>query len=124
MSEENVKKGEEIQTNETSGLTHKLQAVGWGLFFVWVGIAVLTKIEAGIGIGLLGIGIITLGMQGVRKYFNLKLEGFWVVVGLLFAIGGIWHLFEAKIPLVAIVLIIGGILVIVSGFRSKRLKTK
>jgi hypothetical protein len=122
MSEENMKKGEEIQTNERSGLTHKLQAVGWGLFFVWVGIAVLTKIE--VGIGLLGVGIITLVMQGVRKYFNLKLEGFWVVIGLLFVIGGIWHLFEAKIPLVAIVLIIGGILVIVSGFRSKRLKTK
>jgi hypothetical protein len=122
MSEETMKKGEEIQTNERSGLTHKLQAVGWGLFFVWVGIAVLVKLE--FGIGLLGIGIITLGIQGVRKYFNLKLEGFWVVIGLLFVIGGIWNLFEAKIPLVAIVLIIGGILVIVSGFRNKRLKTK
>ena len=122
MSEKNVEKGGEIQTNETSGLTHKLQAVGWGLFFVWVGIAILTKI--GVGIGMLGVGIIALGMQGVRNHFNLKLEGFWVVIGLLFVIGGIWHLFDAKAPLVAIVLIIVGILVIVSGFRSKRLKTK
>lgn len=63
-------------------------------------------------------------MEGTRKYFNLKLEGFWVVIGLLFVIGGIWHMFEGKTPLVAIVLIIGGVLIIVSGFRSKRLKTK
>ena len=97
MSEENMKKGEELKTNERSELTHKVQVVGWGLFFIWVGIAVLTKIE--VAIGLLGVGIITLGMQAVRKYFNLKLEGFWLVVGLIFFIGGIWALFEPKVPL-------------------------
>jgi hypothetical protein len=118
MSEENMKKSEEIRTNERSELTHKLQVVGWGLFFIWVGIAVLTKIE--VGIGLLGVGIITLGMQAVRKYFNLKLEGFWVIVGLLFVIGGIWALFEPKVPLLPIVLIVAGLALIFSIFRGKR----
>lgn len=118
MSEENMKKSEELRTNERSELTHKLQVVGWGLFFIWVGIAVLTKIE--VGIGLLGVGIITLGMQAVRKYFNLKLEGFWVIVGLIFFIGGIWALFQPKVPLLPIVLIVAGLALIFSIFRGKR----
>jgi hypothetical protein len=74
MSEENKNNNEELKTNEGSELSHKLAVVGWSLFFIWIGIALLLKVDA--GIGLLGIGIITLGMQTARKYYNLKLEGF------------------------------------------------
>ena len=112
MSEENMKKSEELRTNERSELTHKLQAVGWGLFFIWVGIAVLTKIE--VGIGLLGVGIIILVMQGVRLSSKLKLEWGWVVVGLLFVIGGLGGLFEMRRALMPILLIIAGVVLIIS----------
>ena len=50
----------------------KLEAVGWGLFFIWIGIAFLTDI--GFPVGLFGVGIITLGSQAARKYFNFKLH--------------------------------------------------
>lgn len=46
-------------------LDRKLDAVGWGLFFVWIGVALL--LEVGWGIGLLGVGIITLGGQAGRR---------------------------------------------------------
>ena len=117
MSEENKNNNEELKTNEGSELSHKLAVVGWSLFFIWIGIALLLKVDA--GIGLLGIGIITLGMQTARKYFNLKLEGFWVVVGLLFVIGGIWDLFEAKVSLVPILLILGGLALLVKTVKGK-----
>ncbi|MFC1694280.1 hypothetical protein ACFL1R_12320 [Candidatus Latescibacterota bacterium] len=39
-------------------LARKLDAAGWGLFFIWIGIALLSNV--GWGIGLLGMGIITL----------------------------------------------------------------
>ena len=42
-----------------SPLDKKLEAVGWGLFFIWVGTALFAHI--GWGAGLLGVGIITLG---------------------------------------------------------------
>jgi len=117
MSEENKKNNEKVKTNEESELNHKLAAVGWSLFFIWVGIVLLMKISH--GVGLLGVGVITLGMQAVRKYFNLKLEGFWVVVGLVFVVGSLWNLFEAKLPLVPIVLIVAGLALLVKTVRGR-----
>ena len=101
-------------------LTNKLAAVGWGLFFVWIGIAWLLNV--GTGIGLLGVGIITLGMQAVRKYFNLKLEGGWVVVGILFVLSGLWELFkiEQPLPLVPILIIVAGIALLIPIIRGKK----
>jgi len=96
----------EQKTTETHNLADKLPAVGWSLFFIWIGIALLIKLDA--GVGLLGVGVIALAVQTVRKYLNLKLEGFWVVIGLLFVVGGLWELFEPNLPLVPILLIAAG----------------
>ena len=99
-------------------LTDKLSAVGWGLFFVWIGLAWLLNV--GTGIGLLGIGIITLGMQVVRKYFNLKPEGFWAVIGVLFVVGGLSELLQVELPLAPILIIIAGLAVLISIFKGKQ----
>jgi hypothetical protein len=112
-----MNKGEELKTDQGNEVARKLGAVGWSLFFIWIGIALLMKVD--VGIGLLGVGVITLGAQAARKYFSLKLEGFWVVVGLVFVIGGIWALFEPKLPLLPIVLIVAGFALLVSTFKGK-----
>ena len=96
----------------------KLEAVGWGLFFIWIGIAFLS--ELGFPIGLFGVGIITLGSQAARKYFHFKLEGFWIVVGLLFIVGGIGELFNIEIDLLPILLITAGLVILISVFRGKK----
>ena len=95
-------------------LNRKLEATGWGLFFIWMGIALFAHI--GWGAGLLGVGIITLGAQAARKYFDLKLEGFWVAVGFLFVVGGICKLFNVHLGLVPILCIVAGIALLVSIF--------
>jgi len=82
-------------------------AIGWALFFIWVGVAWL--MEVGFGYGLLGVGILTLGMQGVRPLFGVKVEGFWVVLGAGLVIGGFWELWNINIPLAPIILIAVGI---------------
>jgi hypothetical protein len=69
-------------------LARKLDAGGWGLFFIWIGIAVYTSV--GWGATLFGIGVITLASQLVRKYSGLPFERFWLVVGALFVFGGLW----------------------------------
>jgi hypothetical protein len=116
-----TKQVEESKTTEKHHISEKLAAGGWGLFFLWLGIAFLAKV--GMGIGLLGVGIITLGGQVARKYFKLKLEGFYVVVGSLFLAGGIWELYTPKVSLVPILLIAAGCAMIVSVFLGKhRLK--
>jgi len=112
VDEQSTKQVEEVRTTETGNVADKLSAVGWALFFIWVGIALLMKVGA--GVGLLGVGIITLAVQAVRKCFNLKLEVFWVVIGLLFVLGAIWELFQPKLPFVPILLIVAGSALLVS----------
>ncbi len=93
-------------------LNKKLDAAAWGLFFIWTGIAFLA--DVGWGAGLLGVGIITLGAQVARRYFALKLEGFWVVVGFLFMVGGIWRLFNVQLALLPILGVVAGVVLLVS----------
>ncbi len=98
-------------------LHKKLDAVGWGLFFVWVGIAFVAHV--GWGAGLLGVGIITLGGQAMRKYFALRVEVFWVMVGFFFLLGGVWDLFDVRLDLMPILCIVAGVALLVSVFVRK-----
>ena len=93
-------------------LHKKLDGAGWGLFFIWIGIALVAHV--GWGAGLLGVGVIILGAQVTRKYFGLKLEGFWVVAGFLFVLGGVWELFNVPLDLMPILCIVAGVGLLVS----------
>ncbi len=119
---ENQKPGEKskpvVEESKTSGrqkFADKLSTIGWSLFLIWVGIALLMKLDT--SIGLLGVGIITLLVQGARKCFNLKIEGFWVVIGLLFVIGSLWEIYKPNLPLVPVLLIVMGAALLVSVIR-------
>jgi hypothetical protein len=100
-------------------LAEKLDAIGWGAFFIWVGYAFL--VDVGIGVGLLGVGVIILAGQIARRLYSLPLEGFWVLAGLLFALGGMWELYQVRIDLVPVLLIVIGLVVIGFGLSGKRL---
>lgn len=105
-----------------SEIEHRIEATAWGLFFVWVGIAFLANVSD--GIGLLVVGVITLGGQAVRSYFNLKLEGFWLIVGACFVLGGLWEFIDPGIALVPILLIIAGVAVLYSVWNKGMSKTR
>lgn len=92
----------------------KLDAAGWGLFFVWTGIAFLA--DVGWGIGFLGVGIIALGAQAARRYLGIELEGFWIAMGFLFILGGIWRLFHIQFSLWPILCMAAGITLFASIF--------
>jgi hypothetical protein len=107
-----MENNEELKTNEGSKLSHNMGIVSWSLFLIWIGIAFLIKVNA--GVTLLGFGVITLGAQVVRKCFHLKLEWFWLVIGLLFVVGGIWGFFYLKVPLIPILIIVAGLVLLIS----------
>jgi hypothetical protein len=90
----------------------RIDAVGWGLFFIWIGIALLVHI--GWGVGLIGVGIIILGGQVIRKYSGLKVDGFGVVIGFLFFLGGIWELLNVRFDLTPILCVVAGVALLVS----------
>ncbi len=95
----------------------RLDAVGWGLFFIWIGVALLANF--GWAIGLLGVGVIILGTQVMRKSLALKVDGFWVVVGSVFVLGGIWEWFKIQVGLVPILCIAVGLALLVSALVKK-----
>lgn len=111
-----------LRTGKKSEIGRRIEAIAWGLFFVWVGIAFLA--DVGDGAGLLGVGIITLGGQAARSYFNLKLEGFWLVVGACFVLGGLWEYMDPGIALVPILLIIAGVSLLYSVWNKSLSKNK
>jgi hypothetical protein len=109
---------EELEEKTEGGsLKKKLEATGWGLFFIWIGIILWADIPS--SAALLGIGIITLVMQIVRKALGLDFEGFWCLVGAAFLLAGIWQHFKVDLPLLAILLIVAGLAVLWKGFQSK-----
>ena len=91
---------------------------GWALFFIWAGIAWLTEIN--LGVALLGVAAIILGGQLVRAVFKLSIEGFWVVAGLCFAVGGIAQFAPVDLPILPALMILGGAALLFSLFRPKR----
>jgi len=94
---------------------HRLDALGWGLFFVWVGVALMAKF--GWGLGLLGVGVITLVGQVARKHFGLAVERFWIVVGVFLVLGGVWDVVGLQFSLVPVILIAAGMTLLFSAAR-------
>ncbi|MHA1547677.1 MAG: hypothetical protein ACTSYE_01965 [Alphaproteobacteria bacterium] len=92
--------------------THKrLETVGWALVFIWLGVSFLIGFEW--PAILVGLGIITLGMQGVRVTYCLPFEGFWLIVGVVFLAAGLWEIVgAAEAALVPIALTAAGVVLI------------
>ncbi|MFQ5868630.1 MAG: hypothetical protein ACE5JC_01885 [Candidatus Zixiibacteriota bacterium] len=59
LNEGSTRQTEELETAEKHA-SDRFSTVGWALFFIWVGIAFLAGFD--IGVGLLGVGLITLGV--------------------------------------------------------------
>jgi hypothetical protein len=107
---------------EKGALSHKLDAIGWGLFFIWMGIALL--LDVGWGWGMVGIAVIILGEALIRKKMDLNVGGFWVVVGLLFLAGGLWELLEVQHSIAPFAIIAIGVAVLWGAFSGKHIMKK
>ena len=84
-----------------------LDSIGWAAFFIWVGAAWLLDVE--FGYMLVGIGVVTLAIQGARRLFRVRVEGLWVLIGCGFFAAGYWELWNVGIPLAPVVLIFAGV---------------
>lgn len=110
--------GDRGRTSEERALDRKIDAAGWGVLFLWIGVALLAGV--GWGVGLVGVGVITIAAQAWRKRLGVKVDQFSVVVGVLFAIIGIWNVFELRVDLVPLLFIVGGVGLLASAWRTHR----
>lgn len=120
MLTEQAKKTEPSRSAERHELSAKLDSVGWALFFIWVGIVFLVDV----GWGLLGVGVVILGEAVIRRCLVLNIEGFWVVCGLIFLVGGLWELFMVPWPVVPILLILCGLAVLWGAVSGRHMMKK
>jgi hypothetical protein len=99
--------------------SEKIGSVAWAVFFIWVGIAILTNLPW--GWFLLGVAILVLATQFARWLMGMKIEGFWIACGAVFLAGSLWTLLNLPWPLAPILLILLGVVLLgkaVIGFRS------
>jgi hypothetical protein len=105
------------EKSENRALARRLNVTARGLFFIWLGVAVLAQL--GWGWTLLGIGVIVLGEQAARWRLDLKLSTAWTIGGAIFLVGGLWQLIHIQFPLAPLLLILLGATIIWNGFFSK-----
>ena len=105
-------------SNPEGKLGNKLDAVSWSLFFIWMGIVMIT--DAPKSAALIGIGVVILGAQAARRYYQMSLERFWIIVGLLFFFGGLWDMFDLNAPFGAFILLAIGALILFSAFKDDK----
>jgi hypothetical protein len=102
----------------TKGIGRRLDTAGWSLFLIWVGASLL--LDLGWGVGLLGVAAVIFVMQLAGRYFGRRLERFWVAIGVLFLLAGIWELFQIRLDLGPVLLIVAGGALLLTLFRRRR----
>lgn len=107
----------ETMLENSSALNEKMKALGWGLFFIWIGIAFLANV--GWGMGLLGVGVLILTGEVVRKYFGFPLDWFGLITGTAFVVWGVCELLKIQLGLLPVLSVLIGLIIVVAAFRSK-----
>ncbi|NTU85072.1 MAG: hypothetical protein HGA45_37880 [Chloroflexales bacterium] len=98
-----------LHAEAKEALNRRLEAVGWGLFLIIIGILWLAP--QGVvpeGTWLIAAGLILLGVNLARYLNAIRLSGTSLLLGLLAIVFGIGEFFGLELPFVAILLIIFG----------------
>ena len=93
----------------------RLGSISWALFLIWIGIAIFAQFA--LNISLVGIGALILIVQLIRMILKLKLEVFWLIVGICLIFFSLVRL--PDIPIIPIILVVFGIIFFISAFKKK-----
>lgn len=106
----------QIANIDDESFARKLDGASWGLFMIWIGVAIL--LDVGWGWGLIGVAAIILGGAAIRWFKALPVQGFWVAVGLMLLACAIWEFFAVSWPLIPVLIIGFGVAVLLGAFRG------
>lgn len=104
-----------------AALNKRLETIAWGLFLIiWGCFMFVPKTVVSEGVWSLAVGLIMLGLNGVRYLNGLRMSGFTTVLGIISVIGGVLQLFGVQGIGGALLLIILGAYLIVKPRIDKR----
>jgi hypothetical protein len=106
---------------EKKALDQRLDALGWGLFLIMIGGLWLAP-EGTVpeGTWLVGTGVIILGLMLIRYVNGIKVNAFWLVVGVIALGFGISDVFGLDVPVLPILLIIIGVHILLKPLLRKQ----
>lgn len=110
---------------EQQALNRRLEAIGWGAFFVWWGVTELFP-SLPEGIGAIGIGLILFGLNIARSRNGLPTSGFTTTLGILALVLGGLQLVQMvldlpfELPVFGILLIVLGMIILGRELMGKR----
>ncbi len=95
----------------TTNLDHRLDVLGWGVFFLMTGVLLLIP---GLpeGTWLVGLGVLLLGLAGARVALGLAFEWFGVILGAGALLAGFGTIAGLDIPVFALFLVACGLALI------------
>jgi hypothetical protein len=82
-----------IQDEEKAALNKRLEGIGWGLFLIMLGgFAMVPETQVPKGTWSIGVGVIMLGLNGMRYFNQIKMSGFTTFLGVISLLSGITQL--------------------------------
>jgi hypothetical protein len=79
-----------LENTSKTALNKRLETAAWGLFLVMLGgFMFVPETTLKKGFWSVGVGLIMLGLNAVRYYYQIRMSGFTTVLGILSVIAGI-----------------------------------
>ena len=81
-------------------LDKQLDAIGWGLFFIIIGVLwLLPEGTVPEDTWLIGMGAIIFSVNSIRYLYGIRIQGFWTVIGILALTFGVSGVFSLDLPI-------------------------
>jgi hypothetical protein len=111
------------QDPEKTALNKRLESIAWGLFLIMLGgFALVPHNLIPTGVWSIGVGLIMLGLNGARYFYNIKMSGFTTVLGILSVIGGVAELLGfTSLEGAFLLIILGAYLILKPWFEKRKL---
>lgn len=103
------------RSKANSTFARSIDSVGWALFFMWVGIAMLGSFSW--TVSLIGTAVIMLGVQATLFFRRERLDIFMLAIGVVLLFGTITDMYGLPWTLVPGLLILIGIMMLADTLR-------
>jgi hypothetical protein len=113
----------DAEPSEKAILNKRLETIGWGLFLIMFGgLALVPNELVAKGLWSIGVGVIMLGLNVTRYFFQIKMSGFTTFLGIIALLSGVAELLGVNnlgAPILLVVL--GAYLILKPWFDERQL---